>query len=636
MQPIFIGGCQRSGTTLLASMLASVQHHVAVPESPFKFDLWAREARSGGDLRLSTIRNALDASLRFRIWGVDLDDVQFGREDWMSSIVRAYARDHGVVEPVRWVDHTPENIRYAHVLRDRYPDCQIVHIVRDGRAAMNSVFALNWGPDDPVTASRWWSQSVGAGLAAEKTGAHRVHYEDLILRPAETLERLCDALGMTYIPGMEGGRGFDLPAYTAEQHKRVGSSLDASRITSWKSSLSRREIEIFESRTGGLLPLLGYEPEFGLAAVPPTNVELFRFAVKARGNHLLNRVRQKSRLRRAASRPSPSALKAPSRDPAPPASVAARTERQSVGTARRQTLTACTIAKDEERDLPGWIENTLRFCDEVAVVVDATTTDETREVLAEAIETYGDRVRWTERGIDAHSGFSGQRNASLDLATSDWALHMDVDMRVTPELAQSIRSSIEGTEKNGFRFRLLNYFLHHPIKGGGWSRWNKEWLGRTGAHRFANVIHEVAVIDGGEEATGQLEGLMWHLNDVDYVERLSKNVQYMQESGRNILERGIRVRWFHMWLYPSYRAIKTYLFQGGWRDGSLGYLHAMMTFATIFNWWGYAWDVQNRVEREDLEASLDTMWQASAQPDLRRLPAASAQEPVAEEEARAI
>lgn len=280
------------------------------------------------------------------------------------------------------------------------------------------------------------------------------------------------------------------------------------------------------------------------------------------------------------------------------------------------TLAAAAIAKDEARDLPGWLDNVFHFVDEAVVIVDASTTDDTRELLAAAEVDYPGRVRWMEREKSYDEGFAGQRNASLDLATADWVLHMDIDMRATPELGTEIQTAIQDESKNGFYYRLLNHFLHHPVTGGGWATWNKAWLGRRGAHHFANHIHEVTHIEGGDAATGQLAGLMWHLNDENYVERVGKNLQYMQGSGRKILERGIQVRWYHMLLHPTYRAFKTYVAQGGWRDGAHGFLHAMYTFTSNFNWWAYAWDVQNRVTRESLESRLQEQW-ARQLPDTR-------------------
>jgi hypothetical protein len=39
-----------------------------------------------------------------------------------------------------------------------------------------------------------------------------------------------------------------------------------------------------------------------------------------------------------------------------------------------------------------------------------------------------------------------------------------------------------------------------------------------------------------------------------------------------------------------------------------GLLLALYTFSGTFNWWAYAWERQNRIEREALENSVRRMW----------------------------
>ena len=101
---------------------------------------------------------------------------------------------------------------------------------------------------------------------------------------------------------------------------------------------------------------------------------------------------------------------------------------------------------------------------------------------------------------------------------------------------------------------------------------------------------------------------MWHLNDEDYVERVSKNLRYMQMSGQEILDKGTRVRWYHMLLYPTYRALRSYIYEGGFREGTRGLLFALYTFSGTFNWYAWAWDRQNRIERAELEQQLRDDW----------------------------
>jgi glycosyltransferase involved in cell wall biosynthesis len=267
------------------------------------------------------------------------------------------------------------------------------------------------------------------------------------------------------------------------------------------------------------------------------------------------------------------------------------------------SLAVVAIAKNEAEDLPAFLNHLLPWVDEIVIVDDASTDD-----TAAIVRRIAPRAKLREAPMDPVAGFAGQRNRGIALAESDWLLHMDIDERVTPELASEMLTAIEDDERNAFRYRRLNFFLHRPMPAGGWQHWNNPQLARRGCHRFVNAIHEQSVVDGGEERTGQLQSSMWHLNDTDYVERVSKNLRYMQMSGDEILQRGVKVRWYHALLHPTYRALNSYFLQGGFRTGMPGLLLALYTFSGTFNWWAYAWERQNRIEREALENSVRRMW----------------------------
>ena len=72
------------------------------------------------------------------------------------------------------------------------------------------------------------------------------------------------------------------------------------------------------------------------------------------------------------------------------------------------------------------------------IVVDDGSTDKTK-TLANAA---GEKVNFIVSPRQENEYFSHQRNKGIDAAKSDWLLHLDIDDRVTLELANEILDSI--------------------------------------------------------------------------------------------------------------------------------------------------------------------------------------------------
>jgi len=275
MKPIFIGGCERSGTTLLGAMLGAHPRYLCVPEMKFKIDVLSSSG-NGADALVEpvAILKKLVRRSSYRIWELDqaVDSATrskvSGRE-FIEWTVTAYGQKVGKPSPTTWVDHTPSNIRYVWPLLQVFPDAHLVHIVRDGRAVAASLLPLDWGPNEIEVAARYWAERLAFGFAAEArwpSKVTRVQYEELVQDPEVSLKKLCDALALDYDPAMCQGTGFRMPRYTANQHALVGTLPNVTRIDAWEQQLLPRQIEIFESIVADLLLSLGYPLRFGVHA----------------------------------------------------------------------------------------------------------------------------------------------------------------------------------------------------------------------------------------------------------------------------------------------------------------------------------------------------------------------------------
>ena len=108
---------------------------------------------------------------------------------------------------------------------------------------------------------------------------------------------------------------------------------------------------------------------------------------------------------------------------------------------------------------------------------------------------------------------------------------------------------------------------------------------------------------------GQLKNKMWHLNDTDYAHRLQKNISYSRLEAERLLSRGKKIRWYHMITWPLIRSILSYTFHRGYKDGMAGVIWTLYIFGGTLSWYVMAWERQNPISRQDIEAELASMWE---------------------------
>lgn len=272
VRTIFIGGCPRSGTTMLGAILGSTSSCVVTPESHFKQTIpigLGVDWTSG--MRRDILFPALSENFRFKLWGINPSDL-----DLPENLLKSHYRQIilGLVDRYIkitsdknwncWVDHTPQNIQDPLMLMSIFPGTKFIHIVRDPRAVAASVLPLNWGPNDPENAAIFWAQKMSYGLALEKMhpdSCTRVYYEDILAKPSETVREICKYCEIEFQESMLTGSQIALPNYTKNQHVLVGSLPDKSKIKSWKKKLSEWQIFAIEQKLGDLMELVGYSKE---------------------------------------------------------------------------------------------------------------------------------------------------------------------------------------------------------------------------------------------------------------------------------------------------------------------------------------------------------------------------------------
>ncbi len=182
---------------------------------------------------------------------------------------------------------------------------------------------------------------------------------------------------------------------------------------------------------------------------------------------------------------------------------------------RVMSLSAVLIAKDEERDLPACLESLKGLASEIVVVVSEEPADKTEEIAQAA----GAKV--SRRKFD---DYARQRQASLEAATGEWCLWIDPDERITPRLAEEIRSTLSGSPASAaYDIPFEVHFLGRTLRWGGLGSESHVRLFRRTQSRFVGgALHEGLQTQG---EVGRLHGKIIHepyKTMAEYVEKLDR------------------------------------------------------------------------------------------------------------------
>ena len=248
-------------------------------------------------------------------------------------------------------------------------------------------------------------------------------------------------------------------------------------------------------------------------------------------------------------------------------------------------LSAIIITRNEAGNIGDCLD-TLAFCDE-RIVVDCGSSDAT----AALARGKGARVETHE-----FRGFGAQKNFALSLATGDWVLSIDADERVTPELAQAIKTAMAGGAADGFELPRVSSFCGRPMRHSGWFPDYVLRLFRRGKGRFDDaLVHERVICDG---TIKRLDRPLIHHPVLKLEDALSRMDRYSTASAETIVASGRRVSFATGIAHGLFAFLKTYVLKLGFLDGAEGFLLAVANAEGSYYRYMKAWVAQRAAERD--------------------------------------
>lgn len=237
-----------------------------------------------------------------------------------------------------------------------------------------------------------------------------------------------------------------------------------------------------------------------------------------------------------------------------------------------EKISAVIITFNEEKNLARCIKSLKPVADEI-IVLDSFSTDRTVAIARKAGATvYQQTFR----------GYKEQKNAALELASSDYVLSLDADEALSVELINSILSEKENFTARAYFMNRCNYycgrFIHHGL-------WYPDRKLRLFDKRIAywggvNPHDKIFLIE--QTKTSHLKGDLFHYSYHTVEEHKKRNDEISTIAAESIFASAKGQHFYKILLSPAWTFIKGYLFKLGFLDGLHGFTIAKYTARQSF------------------------------------------------------
>lgn len=209
---VFLVGCSRSGTTLLQSLLAAHPEVVSFPES--KFFWYAVPLFEAKRLRFGIASRRLKPELKKFFQEIGYPEYRLGLPVLPATVGQYTRLFFNLMDQITqsqgrkvFLEKTPEHLRYLDYIERLLPNAKIIHILRDGKDVIASLYDLSkrypnrWGLgyDSLDTCIDYWIQSVEISRKYTQNQNHFiVRYDHLTSQPEYCLRELFRFIGLDF------------------------------------------------------------------------------------------------------------------------------------------------------------------------------------------------------------------------------------------------------------------------------------------------------------------------------------------------------------------------------------------------------------------------------------------------------
>lgn len=254
-------------------------------------------------------------------------------------------------------------------------------------------------------------------------------------------------------------------------------------------------------------------------------------------------------------------------------------------------LSSIVIAYNEAANIKRCIESQLGCIDDIIVLIDDKTTDETEDIIRSFPAVKYEVVKW--------KGYAGTKQLALSMTSNDWVLWIDADEALTAELKNELMSFKENppADFSAFRISRRAFFLGRWIKHGGWYPSRATRLFNKNFAKFNDKsVHENIIINGN---IGTLKHDLEHHTDPNLKHYFDKFNSYTTLAADELYSNNKRFSVIQLLVRPLYLLFKMYILRLGFLDGIRGFVLAVLSSHYVFVKYAKLWEkeINNRSKK---------------------------------------